>query len=259
VARTFNTLTDSITRFQKEAALKDRLSALGRLSTIVAHEVRNPLMIIKGSLRTLRREGASPEEIRETTADIDHEVARLDRIVGDVLDFARPLEIEPVPTNLAEVTRSAAEAALEASRDVGVRFVLDPSLGTRVTDGERLRTVLVNLVTNASQSVRARRDADPAAADGGDIEIGGRTTHDGHVVLWVADAGVGIPARDLPHVFEPYFTTRRTGTGLGLAIARKVVDALGGVIKVESREGEGTRIEIELPAPAAGAGATEAS
>ena len=90
VARSFGTLTDSIARFQREASLRERLSALGRLSTVVAHEVRNPLMIIKGSLRALRREGAPTDEVREAAADIDTEVARLDRVVGDVLDFARP-------------------------------------------------------------------------------------------------------------------------------------------------------------------------
>ena len=69
-------------------------------------------------------------------------------------------------------------------------------------------------------------------------------------MLWVADRGPGIPPTDLPHVFEPYFTTKRTGTGLGLAISRKVVEALGGALRIESREGEGTRVELELPAEA---------
>jgi signal transduction histidine kinase len=252
VARTFNTLTDSVARFQKEAALRDRLSALGRLSTIVAHEVRNPLMIIKGTLRTLRREGASAGEIREATADIDHEVARLDRIVGDVLDFARPLDVEAVPTDVAEVARSAGDAALEGCANAVVRYDLDPSVGIRMTDGERLRTVLVNLVANSRDGIRA---AGEEAGRTGDIEVGCRGGPDGRVLLWVADGGVGIPAGDLSRVFEPYFTSKRTGTGLGLAIARKVVDALGGTIRVESREGEGTRVEIDLPAPAA----TEAS
>jgi signal transduction histidine kinase len=257
VARTFTTLTDSIARFQKEAALRDRLSALGRLSTIVAHEVRNPLMIIKGSLRTLRREEVSSEEVREVTADIDHEVARLDRIVGDVLDFARPLEVELAPTDLGEVARGAGAAALEGSEDVTVRYALEPTLGSRLTDGERLRTVLVNLVVNARDSIRARRSE--GGGNAGDIEVGGRAVKDERVRLWVADGGVGIAAPDLHRVFEPYFTTKRTGTGLGLAIARKVVDALGGVIRVQSREGEGTRIEIDLPAPVAGGGTREAS
>jgi signal transduction histidine kinase len=257
VARTFNTLTESIARFQREAALRDRLSALGRLSTIVAHEVRNPLMIIKGSLRTLRREGVSSEDVREATADIDHEVARLDRIVGDVLDFARPLDVERAPTDLAEVARGAGAAALEGCEDVTVRYALEPTLGSRLTDGERLRTVLVNLVVNARDSIRARRSGE--GDETGGIEVGARAAEDGRVRLWVADDGEGIAAADLPRVFDPYFTTKRTGTGLGLAIARKVVEALGGVISAESREGEGTRIGIDLPAPPAEAGAQEAS
>jgi signal transduction histidine kinase len=248
LSRTFNTLTKSIARFQRQAAVRDRLSALGRLSTILAHELRNPLMIIKGSLRVLRREDAGPEEVREATGDIDHEVARLDRIVGDVLDFARPLKIEPACTELAALCRDAARAALEGAAGVGVREAFDPGLGQATTDGERLRTVLVNLVANARDSVLTRREgggANPSEDDG--IEVGGRRLEGDRVLLWVADGGAGIAAADLPHVFDPYFTTKRTGTGLGLAIARKVVEALGGLIRVESREGEGTRIEVELP------------
>jgi two-component system sensor histidine kinase HydH len=214
-------------------------------------------MIIKGTLRTLRREGASPGEIREATADIDHEVARLDRIVGDVLDFARPLEVEAVPTDVAEVVRSAADAALEGCANVVVRYALDASVGIRMTDAERLRTVLVNLVANARDAIRAGGEGEPASRGPGDIEVGCRGGPDDRVLLWVVDGGVGIPAGDLSRVFEPYFTTRRTGTGLGLAIARKVVDALGGAIRVESQEGEGTRVEIELPAPVPDLGPTE--
>jgi signal transduction histidine kinase len=262
VARTFGALTDSIARFQREAALRERLSALGRLSTVVAHEVRNPLMIIKGSLRTLKRDGAGPAEIREAAADIDNEVARLDRIVGDVLDFARPLGVETGPVDTGELAREAARAALEGADDVSVRFDVDPSAGLVVTDGDRLRGVLLNLVANARDSVVARskkgspeRVAPFVAGVAADVEVGSRRTASGRLVLWVADRGEGIPAADLPHVFEPYYTTKRTGTGLGLAIARKVIEALGGTIRLESRPGEGTRIEIELPDtrdPAAG-------
>jgi signal transduction histidine kinase len=239
VARTFDALTDSIARFQREAALRERLSALGRLSTVIAHEVRNPLMIIKGSLRALRREEA---RVREAAADIDHEVARLDRIVGDVLDFARPLRLETAPVDVAMLARDAARAALEATEGPGARLALEPATGTIVTDGERLRGVLVNLLENARHGVLA------AGRTGEDaIEIGARRLDTGRLLLWVEDRGAGVAAADLPHVFEPYFTTKRTGTGLGLAIARKVVEALGGTIRMESREGEGTRVEVELP------------
>jgi signal transduction histidine kinase len=131
---------------------------------------------------------------------------------------------------------------------VPVRHDLEPGLGHTTTDGERLRTVLVNLVANARDSILARREGGGAGPpDGEGVEVGGRRLEGDRVLLWVADGGVGIAAADLPRVFDPYFTTKRTGTGLGLAIARKVVEALGGVIRVESREGEGTRIEVELP------------
>jgi two-component system sensor histidine kinase HydH len=166
--------------------------------------------------------------------------------VGEEIDFARPLKIEPVPTELAPLCRAAARAALEGAEGVGVRHAFDPGLGRATTDGERLRTVLVNLVANARDSVLARREGAASPDDDG-IEVGGRRLEDDRVLLWVADGGVGIAAADLPRVFDPYFTTKRTGTGLGLAIARKLVEALGGVIRVESRQGEGTRIEVELP------------
>ena len=245
VARTFDVLTDSIARFQREAALRERLSALGRVSAVIAHEVRNPLMIIKGSLRSLEREDASAAEVRESAVDIDRQVARLDRIVGDVLDFARPLRVEPGPVDVAALVGDAAGAVPEGE-DPPVRLALEAGVGTIVTDGERLRGVLANVVENARDGVRA------AGRTGGDgIEIGGRRVEPGHLLLWVEDRGTGVAAADLPHVFEPYFTTRRTGTGLGLAIARKVVEALGGTIRMESREGEGTRVEIDLPVNAA--------
>ena len=252
VARTFGVLTDSIARFQREAALRERLSALGRLSTVIAHEVRNPLMIIKGSLRALKREGAAAVEVREAAADIDHEVARLDRTVGDVLDFARPLRVESAPVDVAALVRDAARAALEGADGPAARFALEPGAGTIVTDGERLRGVLVNLLENARHGVLA------AGWTGEDaIEVGARRLDAGRLLLWVEDRGAGVAAADLAHVFEPYFTKKRTGTGLGLAIARNVVEALGGTILMESREGEGTRVEIVLPASAPAAQETK--
>jgi signal transduction histidine kinase len=231
LTRTFDVLTDSIKRLEREAALRERLSALGRLTAVMAHEVRNPLMIIKASLRSLEREGASADAVRGSAVDIDRQVARLDRIVADVLDFARPLRLELAPVDLAAL----------------VCFDLAPDLGPIVTDAERLRGVLANLVENARQAVHAA--ARGAGVDA--IEIGARRVASCRLLLWVEDRGAGVAPEDLPHVFEPFFTTRKTGTGLGLAIARKVVEALGGTIRLESRAGEGTRVEIELPANAA--------
>jgi signal transduction histidine kinase len=242
LATTFNMLTESIARFQREAALKERLSALGRLSTVIAHEVRNPLMIVKASLRTLRRGEASPEEAREAVADIEEEVARLDRIVGDVLDFARPIRVEPASTDLNALCSDAAGR----TGGLTVRLALDPGLGPVVTDAERIRTALVNVLANAREAVLASssRGGD---GGGGAVRLATSRVEGDRVAIDVEDDGVGIEAADLPHVFEPYYTTKRTGSGLGLAIAKNILDALGGTLAVQSRPGVGTRVRIEIP------------
>jgi signal transduction histidine kinase len=252
LATTFDALTDSIALFQREAALRERLSALGRLSTVIAHEIRNPLMIIKASLRTLAREKISSEEVRELAADIDHEVARLNLIVEDVLDFARPVRLEYAPVDLGALCRDAVAATLPRGGALHCRLAIDPGLGPVTTDAERLRTALVNIIANARDATLAlgARGGPPSPAD---IEVRASAAPPGRVVLEVEDHGVGIDLADLSHVFDPYFTTKRTGSGLGLAIAKNIVDAMGGAISAQSRLGEGTRIRIDLPAtPTAG-------
>jgi signal transduction histidine kinase len=248
LANTFNTLTDSIARFQREATQKDRLLSLGRLSTVVAHEVRNPLMIIKAALRSLRPE-ATPDEIREGVHDIDEEVVRLNRIVNDVLDFARPPVFSFKPTDLSRLCHDAAEAASRVGD--GPIVVTDVPPGLLVTtDAERLRTALVNILANARQAVAARDAAGdghaPTRPAGPDVQLSLRSNGTGSVSLSVADRGVGIRPEELPLIFDPYFTTRRTGTGLGLPIARNIVEGLGGTLTVQS-SAAGTTIDIELP------------
>jgi signal transduction histidine kinase len=250
LARTFNTLTDSIAAFQRDAAQRERLSALGRLSTVVAHEVRNPLMIIKASLRVLRQAASAPAASREAVADIDEEVSRLDRVVNEVLDFARPIRCELGPTDLNALCRNAAEASLSGEAAPAISLRLDPALPGVMTDGERVRTALVNILSNARQAVAARSPGEAAGAgEGPDVEL---TTlrAGGGVAIVIADRGIGIAVADLPHVFDPYFTTRRTGTGLGLAIAKNIVEALGGSITVRNRPTQGTEVRIDLPAGA---------
>ena len=137
---------------------KERLSSLGRLSTVIAHEVRNPLMIIKAALHSLRQPDVAPAALGEAAADIDEEVARLNRIVNEVLDFARPIRFELAPADLNALCRESAAAA-EASAGVPVELDFDPSLGPITTDPERLRIALVNLIVNARQAVDSREDA----------------------------------------------------------------------------------------------------
>jgi signal transduction histidine kinase len=110
----FNTLTESIARFQREAAQRERLSSLGRMSTVIAHEVRNPLMIIRASLSSLRGDRVSARDIREAVADIDEETQRINRIVGEVLDFAKPIRFDFAEASINDVCRASVAAAWAA-------------------------------------------------------------------------------------------------------------------------------------------------
>jgi signal transduction histidine kinase len=247
LAATFNTLTDSIARFQREAGQRERLSSLGRLSTVIAHEIRNPLMIIKASLRTLASEQVSRAEIRQALKDVDEEVARLNRIVHDVLDFARPIRFEYAPADLGLLCADVEHATRTTMGEISVRVNVDPRLGPVVTDAERLRTALVNILMNARHAVEARQDGKSSRPSTPDIELDTRKGENGMVSIIVRDRGIGVNAEDMPRVFDPYFTTKRTGSGLGLAIAKNIIEGMGGSIVLESRPGSGTEIRIEVP------------
>jgi len=239
LATTFNTLTDSVARFQREMSQKERLTSLGRLSTVIAHEIRNPLMIIKASLHALRQPGVDSAAIREAIKDIDEEVARLNRIVNEVLDFARPIRFELSPVDVNALCRESAAAAKASGPGPAIELDLDQRIAPVTADSERLRLALVNLLVNARHAVNG----------GGDAPVTLTTRADGaRVRITVADRGVGIAPDDLVHVFDPYFTTKRGGTGLGLPIAKNIVEGLGGTIGVTSAAGRGTEIRIDLPA-----------
>jgi len=252
LATTFNTLTDSVATFQRDAAQRERLSSLGRMSTIIAHEIRNPLMIIKGALRQLTREGASAADVREAAADIDGEIERLDRVVNEVLDFARPIRFDRSSTDVNMLCRDAASAVTAAEPDPPIAIDLDPAVGSIHTDSEKVRMVLVNLLNNARQAVLACPDAAIAIKNGAAVTLSTTRLDARRVAISIRDRGTGIAPEDLPRIFDPYFTTRRAGTGLGLPIAKNIIDGLGGSIRVASSPGSGTGIHIELgdtPAP----------
>ncbi len=248
LAATFNAMTESIARFQREAAQRERLSALGRLSTVIAHEIRNPLMIIKASLRTLKRDDARPDQVQTSVADVEGEIARLNRIVSEVLDFARPINFEFAPADLNEICRDAARAVEADGGGAPVHLALDARVPSVVTDAERLRLALVNVLTNARQAVEGRPASDAGSTGAAPrVELRTGLGGDRRVTVTVRDNGAGIAAEDLPRVFDPYFTTKRTGSGLGLAITRNIIEGMGGTVTARSRPGEGTEIELDLP------------
>ena len=253
---TFHSLTVSLDRFQREAAQRERLSSLGRLSTVIAHEIRNPLMIIKGSLRSLRRGVATPDEVAGVAADIEGEVTRLNRVVNDVLDYAKPIALTYDAVEIDRLVRDAAQAVV-ASQAGPPDVVVEAADGvTGTTDADRLRQVVINLVTNARDAVLARPEGvAPASADDAGapirvpppVHVRARLLDDDHVEIAVADRGVGMSDVEVARMFEPFFTTKRRGSGIGLAIAKNIVDGLGGRIDVDSQPGAGTTIRLTLP------------
>jgi signal transduction histidine kinase len=260
LARTFRTLTESLGKFQREASQRERLSSLGRLSTVIAHEVRNPLMIIKGSLRTIRRDAGHVPGANQAVQDIEEEVARLNGLVNEVLDYARPIRFDLATADLNALCRAAAEAATAGEADsqgkASVTVRTDPTVGEVVTDQERLRSVLVNVLTNARDAVLAREEAVAGGAGRGgadrryslpDVELRTERLSPELVRIRVTDCGKGIAPGDLAHIFDPFFTTKRTGSGLGLAIAKNIVEGLGGAIAITSEPDRGTDVQITLP------------
>jgi signal transduction histidine kinase len=243
LAAAFGLLTSALARFQRDATQRERLSSLGRLSATIAHEIRNPLMIISSTVRALRRH-ATPE-VADMAGSIDEEVQRLDRVVTDVLDFAKPVRLTVTQADLGEICRAAARAMRASSEPPDI--VLDVPDGPLPieTDTERLHGVVVNLLANA---VAATTGDGPDPSGRPPVTIRVRALAPGEWRVEVVDYGVGIPADDLPRVFEPFFTTRRAGSGIGLALARNVVEGLGGTIVVESGEGIGTIARVDLPA-----------
>jgi len=237
LAATFNTLTESVARFQREMSQKERLLSLGRLSTVIAHEVRNPLMIIKGSLHELRQKDLDDTARHEAVRDINEEVERLNRIVNEVLDFARPIRFDIGPADLNSLCRESAAASQAAGPGAPVALDLEPGAAIVATDGQRLRIALINMLVNARHAVNGVEFP---------VMLQTRTRGD-RVEIVIADKGAGIDPANLAHVFDPYFTTKRGGTGLGLPIAKNIIEGLGGSISIESTPGVGTEIRVDLP------------
>ncbi|MDO8835152.1 MAG: ATP-binding protein, partial [Vicinamibacterales bacterium] len=231
---------------QEALRRKDRLAAMGELASTVAHEVRNPLNAIGMSVQRLRREfveaapAANPEELAEQRDLLDvlgSETQRIDRIVQQFLEYARPPRLAPSRVDLSGLLASlaASVAAMAAARNVSVVADVDGA-GEAVLDGDQFRQAIGNLVRNAI-------DASPA---GGTVTVRARRGSKGHVVV-VEDQGDGIAAEHLPRIFDLYFTTKTDGTGVGLAVTHQVIEAHGGSIEVDTAESRGTRMIVNLP------------
>jgi len=231
-----------------EAALRrrDRLSAMGELASTVAHEVRNPLNAVAMSAQRLRREflggapapsGADRDELSQLLGVVEAETGRIDHIVQQFLEFARPPKLAPRRSALGAEVSSVVETARSLAGSRGVSLDVDATgTGEAFVDPGQLKQALDNLIRNAI-------DATPA---GGTVHVTARSGARGHIIE-VVDTGRGIAPEDLSRIFDLYFTTKPDGTGVGLAVTQQIVGAHGGTIEVDSTPGAGTRMTIRIP------------
>jgi PAS domain S-box-containing protein len=235
-------ITDRLVR-ERNARRSDKLALLGTLAAGIAHELNNPLGIIKGRIELMLLEDEDqtlPPAVREDLGVIHHHVERVIRLVHSLLSYARPSEGERQPTDLNKVVNDTMLLAQKPLTKEGVRVTtsLDPLLPRIVGEQNALEQVLLNLVKNAQQAIGGE----------GEIRIATRNAaRPGWVELVVADTGPGIPAEYQSRIFDPYFTTKATGTGLGLSIISRIVDEHGGTIEVHSRPREGAEFVLAFP------------
>lgn len=240
----FNDLTE-VKSLEAELQRVHTLAALGKMAATVAHEIRNPLGGIAGFAALLERDLEGEDPRRRLVHKITEGVARLNRIVTSLLNYTRPLKLNRHPVDLAYMVEEAAaffEIDPERKREnIAIRrnFPAEPTVCA--IDPEQFQQIVLNLLQNATQ----------AMPEGGyiDIEIAVDLEADQkhRALLCIRDTGIGMDAEVQEKLFTPFFTTKEDGTGLGLVTSKKIIDAHGGAIRVESELGNGTCFTISLP------------
>lgn len=229
----FSDLTE-VKRLQEQMELHERLTALGEMSAGIAHELRNPMAVISGYLNLLskRTDQACLPIIRDITAEING----MNRIIGDLLTFARPASLNRVRVRIREMVEGCLASILQATDDSApVQTVLRMGELETFVDEVLMRQALTNLLQNALEAMPSGGILTVEAQDGNPI------------ILKVSDTGTGIPEQAVKKVFLPFFTTKDKGVGLGLALVHKIILSHGGTIAVTSREGKGTTFTVTLP------------
>lgn len=220
----------------------ERLAAIGEVTAIVAHEIRNPLSTIGGFARMLLRRPEDIEVVKRNGGIIVDEVTRLEKILSELLAFSRPTQPEFTTCALKSVVENSLTAVSERARQAGVEVSMEmpEDLPLVCIDCHQMQQVLVNLVLNAVDAI--------AAGEGGRVRIIGQRDET-TIRLAVTDNGQGIPQTHLEQIFDTFFTTKPTGTGLGLALTKKIIEDHGAHLEVSSREGLGTTFSVVFDLP----------
>lgn len=229
-----------IKELQKQVERSERLAALGKLAAGVAHEIRNPLSSIKGFVQYFQRKFHFQGEDQIYASVMICEVDRLNRVISDLLDFARPKEPQLALHSMVEILQHAlklVESDLK-SRNIKASFSSMTDLPLVQVDRDQMTQVFLNLFLNALEAMGPE----------GELTIAVGSDKDrGQIEVRISDTGTGISAENLPKIFDPFFTTKKKGTGLGLALVYRILEAHGGEIRVESQEDKGTTFMVHIP------------
>lgn len=227
-----------ITALTEQLIKADRLAAMGQLTAGVAHEIRNPLGIIRASVQLLEDRKGDIDQTQEIAHVIKQEIDRLDRVIKALLDFGRPNRPTFVSVDIEDVLRNVVLFTSRFAREAEVRITEDfqGDMPRVLADPDQLKQVFLNLVTNSVQAMQGR---------GGTIQI--RTLHANEFVhVFITDTGPGIPPSEVGRIFDPFYSTRDEGTGLGLTIVHRIIDQHNGHIDVASSPGT-TTFRVRIP------------
>lgn len=228
-----------VSQLQDALRRREKLAAVGSLAAGVAHEVRNPLSSIKGFAAYFAAQYPDGSDEKMAAKTMMAEVDRLNKVISDLLDFARTSDLQIKETDIANIiNHSLSLISRDAElKDIKISLSIPNDLPPVRLDPDRFTQVLLNLYLNAMQAMN----------QSGELSVRAEQDHYGHIRIWISDTGPGINAEHIHDIFKPYFTTKPKGTGLGLAIVQKIVEAHNGTIKVSSEQGRGTEISIDLP------------
>jgi len=234
---------------QGEIIRSEKLASVGRLAAGIAHEIGNPIGIILGYLDLLRTNEITEEERRDFLTRTESEITRINQIIRDLLDFSRPSRGEQVETHVHELVVNTVKMLnpQPVMENIHVAFDLGAADDRVFADPNALQQVFVNVILNAADALAQK---DPLESGGAGKELRIRSANvDRSFLLSFSDTGPGIAIEEVPHIFDPFYTTKEPGkgTGLGLSVCYRIVEGLGGKIRAESDAGRGMTIHITVP------------
>lgn len=249
LAQSFNRMTGELlhTRKRMEEANRkliqaEKLASIGRISTTIAHEIRNPLTSVKLNIQKLLQEGKLDELEKEHLSISQEGVGQIEKFVKELLSFARVSNLHRERFSIDQIIDESLKTLSESLREkkISLEKTVVPNLPVVRIDADKMRQVFLNILRNACEAVD----------EGGKISLGLSSTQedgDRKILVRISDDGIGIPEKDWENIFEPFFTTKSSGIGLGLANARKIVELHQGSIRVVKKRGQGTAFEVQIP------------